>query len=246
MENAQLIALSRQTALRNQLDVVANNMANINTTGFKSQRLLFEEYLMPVAEATEFQTPDEQLSYVLDYQSVTNFGTGSFKPSENPLDLAIEGDGFFVVQMGDGSETYTRDGALHLDSTGQLVTANGRPVMTTGGPITFSKEDGRVEVAKDGTITTELGNRGKIRIVTFEDPQALKKIGDNLYRGENPQVPQRVGIMQGALERSNVEGVHEVTRLIEITRAYESVTKMLKDVNDLRQNAIQTLGKLQA
>ncbi|WP_420414475.1 flagellar basal-body rod protein FlgF [Roseibium sp.] len=246
MENAQLIGLSRQTALRNQLDVVANNMANINTTGYKSQRLLFEEYLMPVAEATEFQTPDHSLSYVLDYQSITDFDTGAFKSTGNDLDLAIEGDGFFVVQMGDGSEAYTRDGAFSLDATGQLVTADGRPVLTTGGPLTISREDGAVEIAKDGTISTEQGIRGKIRVVTFEDPQALQKNGDNLFRGENPGIPQKVGIMQGALERSNVQGVYEVTQLIEITRAYESVSKMLKNVNDLRQQAIQTLGKLEA
>ncbi|OJJ11075.1 flagellar basal-body rod protein FlgF [Alphaproteobacteria bacterium AO1-B] len=246
MENVHLIGLSRQSALRNQLDVVANNMANINTTGFKSQRLLFEEYLMPVAEATEFQTPDETLSYVLDYQSITDFDTGAFKMTGNDLDLAIEGEGFFVVQMGDGTEAYTRDGAFVIDQNGQLVTSDGRPVLTTGGPITFSTEDGSVEIAKDGTISTELGIRGVIRVASFEDPQELEKQGDNLYRGENPGIPQRFNVVQGALERSNVEGVYQVTQMIEVTRAYESITKMLKDVNDLRQQAIQVLGKLEA
>jgi len=246
MENAQLIALSRQTALRNQLDVVANNMANINTTGFKSQRLLFEEYLMPVAEATEFQAPDETLSYVLDYQSITDFDTGGFKTTGNDLDMAIDGDGFFVVQMEDGSEAYTRDGAFVLSPDGQLVTADGRPVLTSGGPISFSRNDGIIEIAKDGTISTAQGIRGVIKVAAFEDPQALQKQGSNLYKGENPGLPKRANIVQGALERSNVQGVYEVTQLIEITRAYESVSKMLKDVNDLRQQAIQTLGKLEA
>ncbi|GAA0773478.1 flagellar basal-body rod protein FlgF [Roseibium denhamense] len=246
MENAQLIGLSRQTALRNQLTVVANNMANINTTGFKSQNLLFEEYLMPIAEATEFQTPDETLSYVLDYKTHTDFQNGSFKYSGNDLDLALEGQGFFVVQLEDGTEAYTRNGAFHLDSTGTLVTSEGRPVLTSAGPMTFTNEDGDIEIAEDGTISTELGVRGQIRTASFEDPQELEKLGDTMYLGEEPQLAAGIRVVQGALEQSNVEGIFEVTQLIEIQRAYESVTKMLKDVNDLRQQAIGTLGKLEA
>ncbi|WP_394701613.1 flagellar hook-basal body complex protein [uncultured Roseibium sp.] len=160
MENAQLIALSRQSALRNQLDVVANNMANINTTGFKSQRMLFEEFIMPVAEATEFQRPDRDLSYVHDYGTLTNFEDGSIKVTGNDLDVAIKGEGFFVVQLADGTEAYTRNGAFHLDNTGRLVTSEGRPVLTEGGPVTFTQQDGKIEIAGDGTISTEQGNRG--------------------------------------------------------------------------------------
>lgn len=246
MENAQLIALSRQTALRNQLNVVANNMANINTSGFKSQNLLFEEYLMPIAEATEFETQDETLSYVLDYKTHTDFNNGSFKLTGNDLDLALEGDGFFVVQLGDGTEAYTRNGSFHLDSTGQLVTSEGRPVLTSAGPLTFTREDGLIEIAEDGTISTQLGVRGQVRVVSFEDNQALQKIGETLYQGENAGIPDRVRVVQGALEQSNVDGIYEVTRLIEITRTYESVAKFLKDADELRQQAISTLGRFQA
>lgn len=246
MENAQLIALSRQTALRNQLNVVANNMANLNTSGFKSQNLLFEEYLMPIAEATEFQEQDETLSYVLDYKTHTDFDTGAFKLTGNDLDLALEGDGFFVVQMGDGTEAYTRNGAFHLDATGQLVTSEGRPVLTTAGPLTFTREDGLIEIAEDGTISTQLGIRGQVRVVAFEDNQELQKLGETLYLGENAGIPDRVRVVQGALEQSNVDGIFEVTRLIEITRAYESVAKFLKDADELRQQAISTLGRFQA
>jgi len=246
MENAQLIALSRQTALRNQLNVVANNMANINTSGFKTQNLLFEEYLMPVAEATEFQPQDQTHSYVLDYKTHTEFANGSFKMTGNDLDLALEGDGFFVVQMDDGTEAYTRNGAFHLDATGQLVTVEGRPVLTSAGPLTFSREDGLIEIAKDGTISTQLGVRGQVRVASFEDNQDLQKLSETLYVGENPAVPQEFRVVQGALEQSNVDGIFEVTRLIEITRAYESVSKFLKDADELRQQAISTLGRFQA
>jgi len=246
MENAQLIALSRQSVLRNQLDVVANNMANINTTGFKSQRMLFEEYVMPVAEATEFQVPDRDLSYVHDVGTLTNFQAGSLKTTGNELDLAVEGDGFFVVQMADGSEAYTRNGSFHLDNNGQLVTSEGRPVLTTGGPVTFSEQDGKIEIAKDGTISTEQGNSGTIRLVNFEAPQELVQVGDSLFTGGAP-VPFADGkVIQGALELSNVQGVEEITRVIEITRAYETISKLMKDADDLRQQAISTLGRLEA
>lgn len=249
MENAQLITLSRQTVLRTQLNVVANNMANINTSGYKTQHLNFEEYLMPIAEATEFKTPDEDLSYVQDYGTSFDFSEGGIRMTNNPFDLAVEGDGFFAVQMEDGTEAFTRNGAFHLDSNGTLVTATGRPVLTEGGPISFSNEDGQVEIARDGTISSELGVRGRIRLSDFENKQALQQLGENLYVGVGqdpvPLDPVR-GVVQGGLESSNVEGVTEMTRLIELSRAYETVTKLQSDMDELRQNAIQTLGTIEA
>ena len=246
MENAQLIALSRQSALRNQLNVVANNMANINTAGFKAQRMLFEEYMMPVAEATEFENRDHDLFYVHDYGTRTDFLPGSIKLTGNELDVAIEGDGFFAVQTADGGEAYTRNGTFTLDESGQLVTPDDKPVLTDGGPINFTTADGKIEIARDGTISTELGVRGRIKIVNFENPQTLIQMGDNLFSGENPTPVTNVRVAQGALEQSNVEGVVEVTRLIEITRAYTTVSKLIKDADDLRQKAISTLGRVEA
>lgn len=246
MENAQLIGLSRQSVLRNQLDVVATNMANINTTGFKSQQMLFREYLMPVAEATEFEVPDRKLSYVQDYGTFTDFQAGSINLTGNELDLAIDGEGFFTVQMADGSEAYTRNGSFHLDVNGQLVTSEGRPVMTQGGPISFTADDGKIEIAHDGTISTELGVRGRVQLVNFDNPQQLIQAGDSLFTGGTPQPITNVKVVQGGLEQSNVQGVTEVTRMIEITRAYETVSQMMKDNNDLRQRAISTLGVLDA
>ena len=246
MENAQLIALSRQSALRSQLDVVANNMANINTTGFKSQRMLFEEYVMPVAEATEFQPTDRNLSYVHDYGTLTNFETGSIKTTGNDFDLAVDGEGFFVVQMADGTEAYTRNGSFHLNNNGQLVTSEGRPVLTDRGPITFSQQDGKIEISQDGTISTEQGISGTIRLVNFGNPQELIQVGDSLFTGGTPVQMTDGKIVQGAIEQSNVQGVEEISRVIEITRAYEIISKLMKDTDDLRQQAISTLGRLQA
>ncbi|POF28199.1 flagellar basal-body rod protein FlgF [Roseibium marinum] len=246
MENAQLVALSRQSNLWNQLDVVANNMANINTVGFKSQNLHFSEYLMPVADASAFLPQDREISYTDMFTTRTDFEHGSIKLTGNEFDLALNSDGFFAVQMPDGTEAYTRSGAFALDSTGQLISASGYPVMTDAGPITFTVEDGRVEIAKDGTIATEQGIRGKMKVVDFEDARTLEKIGDTLFAGENPIPAAQVRMVQGAVEGSNVYGVTEVTRLIEVTRAYDATSKVVKDLDELRRQAIGTLGKFQA
>ncbi|GAB4533855.1 MAG: flagellar basal-body rod protein FlgF [Roseibium sp.] len=245
MENAQLVALSRQSILRNHLDVIANNMANINTSGFKSQNLHFAEYIMPVADGTAFEPQDRAISYVDMFTTRTDFTHGPVKMTNNEFDLALNSDGFFVVQMEDGTEAYTRSGAFRLDSTGQLISADGRPVLTEGGPINFSAEDGRVQISAEGTIATELGIRGRIRVVDFEDVRTLEKIGDTLFKGQDPIPAAEVRLVQGAVEGSNVYGITEVTRLIEVTRAYDSTSKVVKDLDELRQQAISTLGRLQ-
>ncbi|WP_417768598.1 flagellar basal-body rod protein FlgF [Stappia sp.] len=245
MENSLLIGLSRQTALRNQLNVVANNLANMNTTGFKAQRLLFEEYLMPVAEASSFVDDDQDFSYVVDYGASSNFEAGSISLTENAFDVAIEGDGFFVIDTPDG-ELFTRNGAFHLDSTGQMVTADGRPVLGDGGPLVFTAEDTDVTIAEDGTISSALGVKGRLRMVEFENPQMLTRIGDNLFAGENPRPADRIRVLQGAVEKSNVSGVIEVTRMIEITRNYTAVSKMISEGDELLRKAIERLGSVTA
>lgn len=246
MENAQLVALSRQSILRNHLDVIATNMANINTSGFKSQDMSFVEYVMPFANGTAFEPADREISYVDMFTTRTNFEPGTINLTENDFDLALNSKGFFVVQMDDGTEAYTRSGAFQLDASGQLITANGRPVLTDAGPITFAREDGLIEIAADGTIATELGIRGKIRVVNFDDVRTLEKIGDTMFKGENPLQVADARIIQGAVEGSNVSGVSEVTRLIEVTRAYDATSKLVKDLDELRQQAISTLGRIQA
>lgn len=243
MENALLIGLSRQTALRNQLDVVANNLANLNTSGFKGQSLLFEEYLMPVAEASGFEEGDQTYSYVVDYRTIFDASQGALVETGNPLDVAVNGEGYLVVQTADG-EAYTRNGAFHLDQAGFLVTADGRQVLGEGGPLQFTADDGSITIAADGTISTEIGEKGKLRLVRFEDERALSRVGDNLFRGTDPLPVEYPKVTQGAVERSNVEGVVEITRMIEITRSYQAVSKMLSDADDLLRKAIDDLGTI--
>ncbi|PLX37238.1 MAG: flagellar basal-body rod protein FlgF [Hyphomicrobiales bacterium] len=245
MENAQLIGLSRQLVLRRQMDVLANNVANINTNGFKGQKLGFEEYMMPVARANSFQPSNTRLSFVHDFGSSYDFAAGATVQTGNPLDVALNGDGWFAIETPQG-ERYTRNGSLGINANGELVDQAGKRVLGEGGPITFTSSDSDIAIAADGTVSTNNGVRGRIRIVEFADNDVLEAAGDNLFKGDNPQAATAARVVQGSLEKSNVSGVVEITRLIDITRAYESIAKMQKETDDLRQQAISDLGRLEA
>lgn len=246
MENAQLIGLSRQSALRRNLDVVANNLANINTNGYKAQRLIFEEFLMPTAQATEFQRPDRPLSFTQDVGTATVLTQGSIRLTGNPLDIAIEGEGYLAVTGAGGEQLYTRAGSLALDPEGTLVTDAGLPVLADGAPVQINPEDGEITITKEGVISTPQAQLGRLDVYTFNNRQELLHAGANLFSGENPIPVNEPTVVQGALEGSNVEGVQEISRMIEITRQYKSVSKMMSQRNELRQRSIRELGSVEA
>ena len=153
MENTLLIGLSRQVTLERQMDVIANNVANVTTNGFKADRSLFAEYLMPTAREDNFAAGrDRRLSHVLDRATFHDFAQGSPDATKNPLDVAIGGDGMFVVQTPAG-ERYTRDGSFQIDNQGQLVNASGYPVLGNNGPIRFQQTDKEIGIAADGNVT---------------------------------------------------------------------------------------------
>ncbi|HVX75410.1 MAG TPA: flagellar basal-body rod protein FlgF [Bradyrhizobium sp.] len=252
MENALLIGLSRQTVLERQLDVVANNIANVSTTGFKADQSLFQEYLMPVAQENNFVGRDRRLSYVEDRGTYRDFSQGAAQQTSNPLDVAIQGNGFLVVQTAAG-ERYTRDGGLQLNNQGQLVTAEGDQVLGTSGPITFQQTDHDINIASDGTITVQEGTnrtdslRGKLRLVSFANAQTLLKEGSNLYaagEGVAPQADLKSTVEQGYLEKSNVNAVAEMSHMIEVTRAYTQIATMLNQESDLHKTAIEQLANV--
>ncbi len=253
MENALLIGLSRQMVLERQMDVVANNVANVNTNGFKADNSLFEQYLMPVARENRFNLQDRRVSFVSDRGTWRDTGAGSLQITNNPLDLAIDGDGYLVVQTA-GGERYTRNGALQINAQGQLVTADGNPVLGDNGPITFQQTDHDVSITPDGRITVIEGassnnnetTRGTLRVVSFAQPQLLQKEGNNLYSapagGATPDTKSQ--IKQGVLEKSNVQAVVEITRMIQISRAYQQMATLLQQQSDLHKNAIQQLAQV--
>jgi flagellar basal-body rod protein FlgF len=250
MENALLIGLSRQMSLRREMDVVSNNVANMNTTGFKGDTAIFEEYLMPGASADQFARPDRRLSYVVDRSTWHDMSQGHVQQTGNPLDVAVEGNSFLVVQTPRG-ERYTRNGALQINATGQLVTSEGFRVLGDAGPIQFQREDKNVLISRDGIISVPEGQRGKLRLVKFDAPQRLTKDGGSTFAAPQNMQPQQVApeerhVMQGALERSNVRSIVEMTRMIEVSRAYSSVATMLQNQGDMRRSAVEKLAEVPA
>jgi flagellar basal-body rod protein FlgF len=180
MENALLVGLSRQMALSHELDIVANNVANIDTTGYKADNAAFSEYLMPRASAGQFSGADRRVSFVQDRASWIDFSPGALERTGDPLNVAIDGDGYLTVQTPRG-QRYTRNGALALNATGQLVTSEGYQVVGDSGPITFQNTDHDIIISPTGLITVREGNstadaqRGRLQLVSFDRPAASAK-----------------------------------------------------------------------
>jgi flagellar basal-body rod protein FlgF len=256
MENLALIGLSRHISLHRELEVVANNIANLDTTGYKADGSVFHEFLMPGARHGHFQANDQRLSYVHDRATWHNFSIGPTKATGAPLDASIEGDAFFVVQTPRG-ERYTRAGSFQINATGELVTMTGDRVLGDGGPIQFQPTDSNVEINPDGTITVrESGNstsdspRGKLRLVRFDAVATLLKDGGAAFRAPDGTVPQppdaRTRVIQGTIEQSNVRPVVEMARMIELTRTYTAMSTMLQQASDHRRGALEKLAEVPA
>jgi flagellar basal-body rod protein FlgF len=256
MDNTLLIGLSGQVALGRELDVVANNLANINTTGYKSDRSMFEQILMPEASAGEFPPGSRQPRYVQDRASWHNFGPGPILRTGGPLDVAVDGNAFLVVQTA-GGQRYTRNGALQITATGTLVTNAGDPVLGIGGPIQIQNTDHDISIGEDGTISVREGAsatsdsvRGQLQLAQFADNGALRKEGSSLFSappGVTPQpAPPSVRVVQGAIEQSNVSAVAEMARMVEITRTYEQIANILQQQNAQRTTALDKLSAVPA
>jgi flagellar basal-body rod protein FlgF len=254
MENMLLVGLSRQMVLERQMDVVANNVANVNTNGYKADKSLFQEYLKTGAHEDNFVGRDRNVSYVQDSGAFKDFSQGPTEQTKNPLDVAIDGRGFLVVQTPAG-ERYTRDGGLQINGQGQLVTAAGNPVLGNSGPIVFQATDHDVSIAADGNVTVLEGInridavRGKLRLVSFAQAQSLLKEGSNLYArgaGTAAQPDTASRVKQGFIEKSNVNSVTEMSRMIDVTRTYTQISTLLQQQSDLHKTAIQQLADVPA
>jgi flagellar basal-body rod protein FlgF len=245
MDNSLYVGLSRQMVLRREMDIVANNIANADTTGFKVEALA--QKTDPEEPAFTLQGP-RPVKFVTADGVIRDFGQGGLRRTDAPLDLAIEGQGFFQVSSPDGPR-YTRDGRLRLDDTGRLVTENGLPVMDDGGgEITLDPAQGALTVSEDGTVSQGTTRIAKLGVFTFPTLGALEKTGDNLYQNTSNQQPKpsdTARVRQGMLEGSNVQPILEITRMIEVSRAYEQMAKIMDSTAELSRTAVQRMGKLQ-
>jgi flagellar basal-body rod protein FlgG len=255
MINALWVSKTGLSAQDTQLSTISNNLANVATTGFKRDRAVFEDLIyqirrQPGAQSTESSQLPSGLQVGTGVRVVgtqKQFTEGSLQITEQPLDVAINGRGFFEVVLPDGTSAYTRNGEFHMDANGQLVTAGGL-VIQPG--ITVPEDARTITIGEDGTVSVVQANEstptnlGSIQTVNFVNPAGLEAIGDNLVletasSGNPPQgTPGLDGLgslKQGALESSNVDVVEELVNMITTQRAYEMNSKVLSTADQMLQ-----------
>jgi len=256
MIRALYSAASGMTAQQMNVDNIAHNLANANTSGFKSRRaqfqdLLYQTVVQPGSAAGQQTTVPTGLQVGLGTRTSSNeiiFTQGSFAQTENPLDMVIQGKGFFQIRRPSGELAYTRSGTFHVDKDGSLVTPDGNLLEPQ---ITLPSASQQVSIGQDGTVSYTLPNQsaaqqaGQIQLATFVNPAGLNSIGGNLYLPTDSSGDATVGtpggqeglgtIMQGYTEQSNVSVVEEFINLIVAQRGYEANSKVVKAADDMYQ-----------
>ncbi len=225
--------------LERKLEVLANNVANSNTPGFKKERLTFEEYFLDQLDSSKRTAKGEI--------EATDFSQGAFKQTNNPLDLAIDGEGFFVVETPFG-KAFTRAGHFTLNAQNELVTPEGYRVLGNGGPITLEDTTGKgIWVNRDGHFYVDETEVGALDLVAFDNPEALKKMGRNLFVSEGTgakEQPAEGKVAQGFIEDSNVNPVESMVVLLDLYRAYEAMQRAMQACDELDDKAINQVGKV--
>jgi flagellar basal-body rod protein FlgF len=248
MDNAGYVALSRQITLQRELDIAANNLANMNTTGYKFEELLVNTQPGAPAYDDPIKTP---ANFAYDNGVGRDFRQGTLEQTGGAYDLAIEGDGaFFSVQTPAGVR-YTRDGAFTLGPDGTLQTKDGFPVQSDSGPIVLDPKKGEAVISEDGIVSQAFAGRseqvGKISLVRVGNLSSMFKDGRGLYglqSGVTPQPATDARLRQGMLESSNVNPMTEVTHLIQINRAYTQLANIIDQNAQLSSSAVTRLGKV--
>lgn len=259
MISALWTAATGMNTQQTNIDVISNNLANVNTTGFKKSRVNFQDLMYQ--RVKEPGTPNAQgaqipLGVEIGHGAKVSatqkvFTTGDLQNTEGPLDIVIEGDGFLQVLLPDGTIAYTRDGSLKMDSTGRLVTSDGYPIQ----PEIYIPEDAtEISITTDGNVSVEIGGQnqpqqlGQFQLARFSNPAGLNSIGRNLYKNTvasgDPMVntPGSAGygtIVQNFLEMSNVQVVEEMVNMIAAQRAYEVNSKAIQAADDMLRTASQ-------
>jgi flagellar basal-body rod protein FlgF len=245
VEATTYVALSAQMALEKELGVVANNVANANTAGFKADRQLFQSYV------NDLDVPGRSIAFVQDRATYIDRQPGTIEQTGNPLDVAVQGIGYISVRTPQGVQ-YSRDGRLQKGPDGSLVDSAGRTVLDpNGAAIQLPDQYTDLQILGDGTVNVRVGGAwrsvGQIALSEPADQQAMRKAGDGLLTGAGAIRPvdpdaHSTRLVQGAIEGSTVQPVKEIANMTELSRSYERLQTMLSDDNDREQKMIQTLG----
>lgn len=233
------VALSRELGILRDMEVTANNLANMTTTGFSSEDVLFKDYMV------SNNTPEGQVAYANDIATYRNTAQGTMQSTGNPLDAAIEGQGYFVVQTPLGMR-YTRNGNFKVSAGGVLVTSEGYPVMDESNQvITFDDADRVIRFGDDGTINVDGADRAKMKIAKFDNEQLLQKVGNTLYKSDvQPRPAENYTVVGGMLENSNVNSIKTLTHMMYVSRSISETTNYISTVDTLSRKASDTLAKV--
>ena len=236
MQATGYTTLTRMSGLEREMRVVANNIANAQTTGYRQQGVLFSEYITDTEEGS-LSMASARISETLTHQ-------GSLELSSGTFDLGLQGEGYFLIQSADGPRL-SRSGAFMTNASGELVTPTGMPVLDSGGaPIQLLPNATDTRIAQDGTITQDGSPVAQIGVVVPNDPAAMVREGNLLFRADGGFEPsENTVVMQGFLEASNVDPIGQIARLIEIQRAYEMGQSFLDAESDRVKSSIQSLSR---
>ncbi|MDR0406815.1 MAG: flagellar hook-basal body complex protein [Holosporales bacterium] len=238
MDSGSLVALSQQKALQRMMDVIAQNLANTGTIGYKSEKTCFENHIKSAGT-------NHNLSFVRERGILRDFTEGPGQHTGNALHLMIHGKGFFPIQTEQGTY-YTRCGVFELDASSRIVTSSGDPLLdANGSPIVIPAGTKSIEVACDGTISVDQHILGRIQAFSFEDEQSLVPKGHNLLRAEEePVINDQAEILQGMLEQSNINPIYEVTKMIEVLRRYQEIQYAMDSHKERQDDATDRLVKI--
>lgn len=238
MPNISHVAVSSQAALRKQMDTVAHNLANMSTIGYRAQNMSFAE------EVSRITSDDGRTSAVEDRELYYTTESGPIRSTGNPLDVALEGSGFFALVRPDGGTAYTRSASMRMNDDGFLVTGNGIQVSGSGGgPISIPGNASGVKITKEGKILSDQGEIGALKIVELESPEKIQSIGHGMYvtEEEAPPAAQNTIAVGGAVEGANVKPVLEMTKMIEISRSYQRTSQIVSNEHERIRQVIRRL-----
>lgn len=245
MNSGMYAALSGNLAAMRRLDVISNNLANANTAGFKKDKMSFEGLL---AGATKPPAVPQGMTAdpILQKENIyIDYSSGPVNQTGNPLDLALDGDGFFAVTTPEGT-AYTRQGTLRLSADGSLVTADGYPLQGQGGTA-IRIQGNRIEIDAKGEIVVDGASVGSLALLDFEKPYRMTKLGSALFQPSDPQavpVPAAARVQQGNVEGSNVESISEMVQMIENNRYFEACQRVVRGFDDMAAKAASEMGRL--
>ena len=261
MHESIYIAASTGLKQSRKMDVIAQNLANVNNSGYKRDALVFKEMMPPFPpdERNEeakniLLTPDKSnknVSYVGITDSYTDFSVGVLKKTGGPLDLAMDGEGFFKIRTNEGSR-YTRNGNFRLNTEKQLINQNGNQVLDVNNQPIVINAQGKISIDGQGNISVGNGLANttltNIKMVNFENKKLLQKMGDGLYRNtgepEEEKEATDVRVQQGFLENSNVSSVEEMAEMIGTLRIFETYQKMIQSIDTMNDQSVNTIGRV--